>query len=144
MIQRAAVKKRPCCICRRWFRPDPRVGARQRTCGDKQCQRELHRKYCWQWHQRDPDYDRETRLRAKLKRGKETGPYADPTQGLNWQVAREEIGLQALVVIDEYAKVTQIMARDEIHLQRLASKGKSRRLTNNMARDEMDCNRSPP
>ena len=144
MIHRATLRKRPCCICRRWFQPDPRVGRRQRTCGNEQCQRELHRKNCCRWHLENPDYDRETRLRDRLKRGKETGPYADPTQGLNWQVARDEIGLQALVVIDEYAKVTQIMVRDEIHLQGIVSKGKSRRLTNNMPRDEMECDRGPP
>ena len=30
--------KRPCSICRRWFRPDVRVGSRQRACGRPECQ----------------------------------------------------------------------------------------------------------
>ena len=31
-------RKRPCTICRRWFRPNPRVGSRQRACGNPECQ----------------------------------------------------------------------------------------------------------
>ena len=31
-------RKKPCRICRRWFRPDPRVGQRQRACGEPDCQ----------------------------------------------------------------------------------------------------------
>src|SRR6266576_2405114 len=31
-----------CCICRRWFLPDPRVGARQRACGNPSCQKARH------------------------------------------------------------------------------------------------------
>jgi hypothetical protein len=31
-------RKRPYSTCRRWFRPDPRVGARQRTCRNPECQ----------------------------------------------------------------------------------------------------------
>jgi len=34
--------KRPCRICRHWFRPDPRVGARQRACRNSSCQKARH------------------------------------------------------------------------------------------------------
>ena len=131
-------KKRPCCICRRWFRPHPRVGDRQRTCGRDECQRKLHRRNCKDWHDRNQDYDRETRLRARLKRGKEKGPYLEPAQGLNWEVARDEIGLEPLVVIDEFAQVAHNMARDEMPAQRFEYKGKSRGLILGKPRDEMD------
>jgi len=30
--------KRPCRLCRRWFRPDPRVGERQYACSTPECQ----------------------------------------------------------------------------------------------------------
>lgn len=131
-------KKRPCCVCRRWFRPHPRVGDRQRTCGRDECQQKLHRRTCKEWHDRNQDYDRETRLRARLKRGKEKGPYSEPAHGLNWEVARDEIGLEPLVVIDEFAKIAHNMARDEIPPQRFESKGKSRGLIPGKPRDEMD------
>ncbi len=40
-----AYRKRPCCICRKWFLPDVRQQDRQRTCGPA-CRRELHRRQC--------------------------------------------------------------------------------------------------
>ena len=50
------LRKKPCCICRQWFRPNPRVGARQRTCGKAEC-RVLHRqKPQAQWRRRNRGY----------------------------------------------------------------------------------------
>jgi len=40
-----AYRKRPCCICRKWFLPDVRQQGRQQTCGPA-CRRELHRRQC--------------------------------------------------------------------------------------------------
>lgn len=37
-------RKRPCTICRRWFRPDARVGVRQRACTNPECQTARRRK----------------------------------------------------------------------------------------------------
>jgi hypothetical protein len=36
------LRKKRCCICRQWFRPNPGVGTRQRMCGKAEC-RVLHR-----------------------------------------------------------------------------------------------------
>ena len=50
------LRKKPCCVCRQWFRPNPRVGARQRMCGKAEC-RVLHRqKTQAQWRSRNPGY----------------------------------------------------------------------------------------
>jgi hypothetical protein len=50
------LRKKPCCICRRWFRPDLRVGARQRMCGKAEY-RLLHRqKTQAQWRRRNRGY----------------------------------------------------------------------------------------
>ena len=49
-------RKRPCCICHHWFRPDPRVGARQRTYGRPECQGVHRRKMQAVWRRRHPDY----------------------------------------------------------------------------------------
>src|SRR4051794_35091508 len=65
MLEGAVRKKRPCCVCRRWFLPDARVGDRQRACGAAECQRARHREADRAWHARHRDYDR----------------------GLRWQVA---------------------------------------------------------
>jgi hypothetical protein len=79
-----------------------------------------------------------------LKEGKETGPYLETSQGLNWEAARDEIGVQVLVVIDEYAKVIQSMARDEISMQLVGSKGKFDRLPFIGQRDKIDSSGVPP
>src|SRR2546428_11076117 len=52
----ADARKRPCCICRRWFRPDPRIGSRQRACGRPECQVARRKKKQKAWRERNPDY----------------------------------------------------------------------------------------
>ncbi len=59
-------RKRPCRICRKWFSPDPRVGVRQKTCGDKGCQDKWHAKKCADWNKKNPAYFREIYLAKKL------------------------------------------------------------------------------
>ena len=110
--------RRPCRICKHWFHPDPRVGDRQRACGRAECQRERHRRSCVEWHQRNPTYDRETRLRRRLV----TAPPpagsvpprvdVDPLGAIDWEVARDEIGLEMSVVVEETARVLVRWTRD--------------------------------
>ncbi len=49
-------RKRPCRICGKWFKPNPRLGERQRTCGDKECQRQWHAKKCREWNRKNIPY----------------------------------------------------------------------------------------
>jgi hypothetical protein len=77
---------RRCCQCRQEFVPDPRVGARQVTCGAARCQVERHAERCRAWraanadvvasHYRDvvepfrerqPDYQRRWRLARRVR-----------------------------------------------------------------------------
>lgn len=41
---------RRCSQCNAEFVPDPRIGARQGTCGAAECQQKLHAEACRQWH----------------------------------------------------------------------------------------------
>lgn len=80
------VKPRPCRVCRKWFRPDAKVGDRQRVCGSPACQRELHRRNCVGWHRRNPGLEKETRFEERLV---ELDPaaqerLADPLEAINW------------------------------------------------------------
>jgi hypothetical protein len=58
------VRRRRWACCKTLFRPDPRVGPRQRTCGAPACQRERHAASCRRWRRRNravtrthsPDY----------------------------------------------------------------------------------------
>lgn len=47
--------RRRCTECTRPFVPDPRVGERQVTCGDEECQRRRHAYSCKRWHERNTE-----------------------------------------------------------------------------------------
>src|SRR6266849_4538545 len=48
-------RKRPCAICRRWFRPDA-LGDRQHACGKPECQTRRRQKTQASWRRRNPEY----------------------------------------------------------------------------------------
>jgi len=58
--------KRPCCICRKWFKPDVRQKGRQTTCGSSACKTELHRRNCQKWNKKNGEYFRDNYLGKKL------------------------------------------------------------------------------
>ncbi len=119
-MDRGKSRKRPCRICRKWFYPDPRVGKRQKTCGDKDCQDKWHAKKCAEWNNKNPAYFREIYLSKKLdvvkvktKSGNQHPPISNSTGSRDFtalssaksrQVPRnliqEVIGKQALVIIE--------------------------------------------
>lgn len=114
-------RKRPCRICRKWFLPHPRAGARQRTCSDARCQAERRRRGCAAWRRRHPDYDREDRLRRRLLRDGDPkvscGLGTDPLRRIDWSAARIAVGLQVAVTIEETGKVLHLWARDAVRSQ---------------------------
>jgi len=99
-------RKCRCRICGRWFRPQPQAGSRQRACSAPGCQRERHRRACVRWHRANPDYDREDRLRRRLRReghpgaGDARGGPLDPLGALDWSAARDAVGLQVAVELN--------------------------------------------
>ena len=123
-------RKRPCRICRKWFTPNPRAAGRQHVCSERHCQSERHRRACEAWRGRNPDYDREDRLRRRLLRKEEpkTGSAlaADPLRGIDWAAARDAVGLQVAVTIEETGRVLHGWARDAVSAQLLAAEGDRR------------------
>src|SRR3954470_18871496 len=108
MVAGAVRKKRPCCICRRWFLPDARVGARQHACGAETCQRARHRKADRAWHARHPDYDRGRRWQKAMEAAAvaaKTGSLPrcpvepPPLAGVPWDVAQDAMTPQAIVIV---------------------------------------------
>jgi hypothetical protein len=55
-------KRHRCPYCRKLFKPDSRVGAKQRCCGSKSCQKMRHRDADRRWRAANPDYDFARRL----------------------------------------------------------------------------------
>jgi hypothetical protein len=58
-------KKKRCTECLKKFRPDPRVGARQKACGDPCCQRTRRQKTQAIWRARNPSYQTAYRLEQR-------------------------------------------------------------------------------
>jgi len=61
-----ASRKRPCRVCGKWFRPNPRVGSRQKTCGCPACKKEWHRRKSSEWNKKNSDHFKANYLRKKL------------------------------------------------------------------------------
>jgi hypothetical protein len=66
-------RKRPCCICRKWFQPDVRQKDRQKTCGRTECKSELHRRHCYEWNNRNKEYFANDYLGKKLEQIEKKG-----------------------------------------------------------------------
>jgi hypothetical protein len=133
-------KKKPCKICGRWFLTSPRAGNRQRTCSDPRCQRERHRRNCAQWHRNNPDYDREERLRSRLvqqEKPRQRAVTADPLRAINETVARDLVGLQLYVFIEEIGKHLIDWARDLVREQAIEIRGEMRKQLKSGKRDEI-------
>lgn len=58
--------KKRCRICRRLFRPDPRVGERQRVCSDGPCQVQRRAQTQARWRKRNPSYQRSYRTKRRV------------------------------------------------------------------------------
>src|SRR5437773_10346115 len=85
-------RKKPCCICRRWFRPDPRIGLRQRACRKPDCQIARRRKKQKKWRERHPDYFIARRIldRGKADRPPEPLRLPPPLSRLPWDIAQSQ------------------------------------------------------
>jgi hypothetical protein len=142
------VRKRPCRICRRWFQPHPRVKDRQRVCSSAECQRERHRRGCARWHESNAGYDRERRVRERLTAPRaeisEELQRADPLAGLAWSVARDAVGVDISVIIEESARVVVDWVRDAVPVQPGVRKAKSGGHPQGVPRDEIGGARAGP
>src|SRR5712691_3335160 len=89
-------RKRPCCICRRWFRPDPRIGSRQRACITLDCQTARRKKKQKAWRERNPDYFIARRIqdRSQQDRPPEALRLPPPLSGLPWDIAQSQFGTE--------------------------------------------------
>ncbi len=88
-------RKRPCAICRRWFRPDPRVGERQRACDRPECQTARRQKTQASWRQRNPEYAITWRLDHRKAQAEVEPPrLPPPLPRLPWEVAKDQFGAQ--------------------------------------------------
>ena len=133
-------KKRPCRLCRKWFLPNARAGARQRVCSGPECQRERHRRSCAEWHARNRDDEREERLRGRLLAEPDkpvVTPALDPMAQVHWGVARDAVGPEASVIVQVMGEVLTRWTRDAVRAQVAEITRQSPRHGRNRARDAM-------
>ena len=86
--------KKPCCICHQWFRPDPRVGSRQRACRKPDCQSSRRKKKQRAWRDRNPEYFILRRMdeRSGQERAPEPLRLPPPLSQLPWDIAQSQFG----------------------------------------------------
>lgn len=141
-MPRRKSKKRPCRICRKWFTPDPRVGDRQKTCGDHECMRKWHTGKCAEWNRKNRKCSQENYLHAKLELAvsesddtKKTTAAATPAKApisishsgffpqLPRSLLQEVIGVQQLVIIEYIGRQLFRSVQDVIKRQLIEIKG---------------------
>jgi hypothetical protein len=103
-------RPKPCSICRKWFRPDPRVGERQCVCSAPACQQERQRRNFAAWTQRHPEDAVRRRIAARRRRAAKheaVDPLVVPAplSKLPWDVAQKQFEVQGADFIAYLGKV---------------------------------------
>ena len=108
-------RKRPCTICRRWFRPDPRVGSRQRACGSPECQAARRVQTQRNWRESRPDYFTARRIRERGEQDRPPEPLRlpPPLSRLPWDIAQDQFGVQGTDFIGILSTVLLRSAQDQ-------------------------------
>ncbi len=127
MASTGYIKKRPCRICRKWFMPNPRLGARQKTCGAEECKDKWHTKQCAQWNRQNRPYFQANHLSKKLdvsqnqEKSSENPPSrskkVDKSPQLPQKVIQEVIGAQQFVIIEYVSRVLLKSVQEVIRKQ---------------------------
>lgn len=107
-------RRKRCRFCGDLFWPDRRIGKKQYTCSKPECQRKRHNHNCKELRKKKPTAERERRLVERLHRGKEDIKSSEPREALQWDVARDSIGVETLVVVEEIVRLVRSGLRDEI------------------------------
>src|SRR5436305_6621315 len=117
-------RKRPCSICRRWFRPHVRV-PHQRACSKAECQAARRQKKQARWRERNPDYF--TARRMLERNGEEPKPeplrLPGPLSRLPWDVAQSQFGVQGADFIGVMARLLLDDAQSQLRAYRIDSRG---------------------
>src|ERR1035437_3737460 len=108
-------RKRPCTICRRWFRPSPQVGGRQRACGKPECQTARRQKTQSNWRGRNLGYAIHWRLDQRGAQAKTPEPLRlpAPLNQLPWDLAKDQFGPQGADFIGVMGALMVRTAKDQ-------------------------------
>lgn len=107
--------KKPCSICRRWFRPNPRVGSRQRTCSRPDCQASRRKKTQESWRARNPDYFIAWWIQKCEKNSIRRFP--PPLSVLPWDIAVDSLGQQGALFLGSMGTLLLKSTKDQLRAQ---------------------------
>lgn len=107
------LRKAPCRICKTWFTPNPRLGKRQKTCGNPDCKKQWHAKKCTEWNKNNLEYFKTNYLANKIaaaqktKDKKNNSPPQKPLTNLKLprKYIQEVIGVQLLAIIEYFERL---------------------------------------
>jgi hypothetical protein len=110
MVNGGYVRRKPCRICRKFYRPHARVGDRQKTCGQESCRKAWRSRKNREAYQREREYHRGHALRKKIEQARpRAGPTNPEKKGpkrrrrnalqLPYEEIREALGVEASVVL---------------------------------------------
>jgi len=119
----AEPRKRPCSICRRWFRPNARVGERQRCCSQPECQAARRKKTQAQWRAKNPDYGTAYRIQQRSAQTQPPEPLRlpPPLNQLPWDLAKDQFGQLGADFIGVMGALLLGAAKDQFPLDLLDS-----------------------
>lgn len=80
-------------------------------CSAAECQRERHRRACARWHEENAEDERAERVRLRISRGAVGEP---PSERVDWEAARDAVGVQVAAIIEEFARHAEDWARDAV------------------------------
>ena len=108
-------RRRPCCCCRQWFRPDPRVGARQRACSGAACQAQRRVGTQAAWRAANADYFPARRIQARAAAARPPEPLRvrPPLDRLPWDIAQDQFGVQGADFLGVFGQVLLRSAQDQ-------------------------------
>lgn len=144
MKEKRKYKKRPCRVCGKWEAPNPRLGDRQQTCGDPECQRKWHARKCAKWNRKNRAYFREIYLRSRLESFGSVPPAQNPLPGLSCrindppqrssplnlpqEVIKEVIEVKQLIIIEYIVRLLRRGVQEVMHTQLVEKQREVRRL----------------
>jgi len=129
--------KRPCRICRRWFRPDVRVGDGQHVCSRPECQAIRRKQTQASWRARNPGYSIAWRIQARAASERKPEPVRlpAPLSTLPWDLAQEEFGAKGADFIGAMGKLLLEAAKDPFEGQLIDSSIDPETLPPTLAKD---------
>jgi hypothetical protein len=143
MAAMARAYKRPCSICRRWFRPDARVGARQHTCSEPECQQKRRQRKQAQWRRRNPDYFVARRWATATEAG-EPARAPPPLEEVPWDVVQSQMGIKAAVILGLFGRLLVLRLQSQMPGQVPVIAAGSPRLPPRRAQSQMEAKSRAP